>query len=724
MTSRHFLIRALRAATVIASLTLVGACNNSAHHSATPATSDVVVDDYFGTKVSDRYRWLEDADSPRTVAFVEEQNQRARDFIDGPTHQQLKVRLTELLDYPRYSAPSRHGSHYVYSLNQGLQNQPVMYVEESLAGPARVLIDPNTLSPDGTVAVSGASYTEDGTLLAYGLASAGSDQKEIGVRRVSDATDLPDHLKWCKFANVAWKHDNSGFWYNRYPDPATVAKEDQAKNNRLYWHKLGTPQSDDPVVYERPDDRDISMSPSVTDDGEYLLLYLSRGSASKNRLYYRKADFSGGFVKLFDAEDSRYSFVEHDGPIFYIQTDLDAPRMRIVAVDIRRPAKENWKEIIPQSRDTISSVNVVNNQFLITYLTDAHDVLKLYNLDGTFVKEIAMPGIGNIGGANGKRTDKESFITFSSFVYPPTIFRYDFAAGKLELLRKSQVRFDPQRYQTTQVFVPSRDGTKIPMFITCRKDLSLDGNNPTILNGYGGFNVSLTPTFNATRIPWLEAGGVFAVANLRGGGEYGEEWHKSGMQGKKQNVFDDFQSCARWLCQNGYSSTKKLAIEGGSNGGLLVAACETQWPDLFGAVVCHVPLTDMLRFHRFSVGRFWVPEYGRADESARQFKWLMAYSPYQNVKPGTVYPPTLVLTANHDDRVVPLHARKFVAALQADSSGDNPILLRTETRAGHGGGKPTTKQIDENADVYAFLAKVFDMKFPKTPEPANLSPGE
>ncbi|MBC8105919.1 MAG: S9 family peptidase, partial [Anaerolineae bacterium] len=561
------------------------------------------------------------------------------------------------------------------------------------------------------IALSGTTYTDDGSLLAYGVSSGGSDQKEIRVREMATGNDRPDVIKFAKFASIAWKRDNSGFWYNRYPTPGTVAKEDGARFNKVFWHTLGTDQEQDKMLFD-PGDKELSASPQVTDDGEYLLLYLSRGSTRKNRLYFRPANDSaaladGNFTKLFDKEDAQYSFVEHDGPTFYILTNLDAPRRKLVAVNINHPETENWKTIIPEGPDTISDVTCVNNQFVVQYMHDAHDVMKLYEMDGRLVREIELPGIGSVGQITGKRRDAEMFFSFSSFIIPPTIYRYNFASAELEPLRKPDVKFDPARYETKQVFVTSKDGTKVPMFLTHRKNISLDGNNPTILNAYGGFNVSTLPGFNALKIAWLEQGGVLANANLRGGGEYGEEWHKGGMLDKKQNVFDDFRACAQWLIDQKYTQPKRLAIQGGSNGGLLVSAVEVQWPELFGAVLCHVPLTDMLRYHRFTVGRFWVPEYGNAETDAKQFATLRAYSPLQNVRHGTKYPPTLIFTADGDDRVAPLHARKFTAALQAADGGNNPILLRSDVRAGHGGGRPITKTIDSDADEYAFLAKIF-----------------
>ncbi|CAN5622647.1 prolyl oligopeptidase family serine peptidase [soil metagenome] len=688
--------------------------SNSSRPTYPSAKKSDVVDTYHGTAVADPYRWLEDAESPETQAFVDAQNKLAREFLDGPTREVIKERLTDLINYRRFSPPKHEGDRFFFTENEGLQNQSVLFVAKTADGQdSRVLIDPNTFSEDGTTALSGTEYTRDGSLLAYGVSSGGSDQKEVRVREIETGNDRPDVIKFAKFASIAWKQDNSGFWYNRYPTPGTVAKEDGARFNKLYWHQLGTDQVQDKMLLD-PGDKELSVAAQVSEDGEILLLYLSRGSTRKNRLYLRPANeplatTDGDFTKLFDKEDAQYSFIAHDGPVYYILTNLDAPRRKIVAVNTDHPERANWKTLVPEGPDTISEVGCVNDQFIVQYMHDAHDVLKLFAMDGKLVREIDLPGIGSVSGVTGKRNDSEMFFTFSSFIIPPTIYRYNFASAELEAFRKPEVKFDPERYETKQVFATSKDGTKVPMFITHRKDVSLDGNNPTILNAYGGFNVSTTPGFSALRVAWLEQGGVFCQANLRGGGEYGEEWHRAGMLERKQNVFDDFRACAQWLIDQKYTQPKRLAIQGGSNGGLLVSAVEVQWPEQFGAVLCQVPLTDMLRYHRFTVGRFWVPEYGNADADAKQFATLRAYSPLQNVRHGTKYPPTLIFTADGDDRVAPLHARKFTAALQAADGGYNPILLRSDTRAGHGGGRPITKIIDSDADEYAFLAKIFGM---------------
>jgi len=517
-------------------------------------------------------------------------------------------------------------------------------------------------------------------------------------------------LKWCKFASVAWKHDNSGFFYNRFPDPNTVPKGQESYNNKVYWHTLGSPQSADTLVYERPDAPDLSFSSFITDDGSYLALVVWRGTDPVNRFYYRPLNATGDFIRLMDKADAKYDFIANDGPVFYFQTNLDAPKDRIIAVDTRDADPSKWKTVIPEQKDPIAFVSVINNQFVVAYLQDAHHVLRIYALNGTFQKEIPLPTLGSISGLSGEREDAEMFFGFTSYLFPTTIYRYDFGTGTLSVFREPGIRFDASKYETKQVFYPSKDGTTIPMFLTYKKGLTLDGKNPTLLYGYGGFNVSLTPGFSASRIVWLEMGGIYAVANLRGGNEYGEEWHRAGMREKKQNVFDDFIAAAEWLIANNYTSSPKMAINGGSNGGLLTAACMLQRPDLFGAVVCQVPVIDMLRYHLFTVGRYWIGEYGNAIANADDFKYMMAYSPLHTVRKGVAYPPTLITTADHDDRVVPAHAMKFAATLQANDAGTNPILVRVETKAGHGGGKPTTKQIEELTDVYTFLVRTFGMR--------------
>ena len=669
-----------------------------------------IIENYHGTPVADPYRWLEDPASAETLAWVEAQNAVTADYLAKvPARESIKSRLTGLWDYPRYSVPQKRGSHYFFTKNTGLQNQAILYMQETLAGEPIAILDPNTLSDDGTVALTNVSPSEDGKLLAYSLSSAGSDRQEIRIRDVDNGNDYAEVIKWCKFSNIAWRHDNASFFYNRFPEPCTVAQEDENYFSRVYWHRVGTPQAEDLLIYARPDFKELTFYPTITDDGAYLILFVTHGSASENRIYYRQVESDGPFIRLLDDADAIYSPIGNSGPIFYFHTTRAAPRGRIIAIDTRNPERAQWQESIPQQDDIIAFASVVNDQFVVTYMHDAHHRVRLYNLDGSFTREIALSALGSIFELSGRSRDTEMFINFTSFLYPPSIFRYDFASGALTLLWNVGLNFDPAGYETTQVFYPSKDGARVPMFLTHKKGLALDGNNPMLLFGYGGFNISLTPVFAAGPLLWIEHGGVFARANLRGGGEYGEEWHHAGMLEKKQNVFDDFIAAAEWLMANKYTRTSRLAINGGSNGGLLVAACMLQRPDLYGAVVCAVPVIDMLRYHKFTVGRYWIPEYGNAEADPEHFKFLYAYSPLHNVKEGVAYPPTLILSADTDDRVVPAHAKKFGATLQAAHEGDNPILLRIETKAGHGFGKPTTKIIEEQADMYAFLFDIFGM---------------
>ena len=681
------------------------------------ARKDSTVDIYHGVEVPDPYRWLEDADSAETQAWVAQQNKLTSDFLAVSAREKIKARLTKLMDYPRYSAPYKQGSRYFFWKNDGLQNQSVLYLQETLEGEPRVVINPNSMSEDGTVAVTNTAVSEDGALLAYTVSRSGSDRQEIKIRTIDTNQDYNETLQWCRFTSIAWQHDGSSFFYDRFPDPNTVAPEDRVNYSRVYWHKLGSPQSHDQLIYECPDNKELGFAPLITEDGRFLILYVYHGTDTKNRIYYRPMESTGPFIKLLDSADARYDFIGNNDSIFYFDTDLNAPRGRIIAIDVNNPAPENRHQVIPQTEDVIDYVALINNQFVVAYLHDVHHRIKIYNLDGTFIREISLPTLGVIYDLSGKQKDTEMFFSFSSFLFPSTCYRYDFANGQLTIFQKPKIDFDPSGYETHQVFYHSRDGTRIPMFITHKKGLRLDGSNPTLLYGYGGFSINCKPFFSVSTLIWLEQGGVYAVANLRGGGEYGESWHQAGMLDKKQNVFDDFIAAAEWLIENKYTSPEKLTIRGGSNGGLLVAACMLQRPELFGAVVCQVPVTDMLRFQKFTVGRYWVPEYGNAETNDEQFKSLYAYSPLHNVKSGVEYPTILVTSADTDDRVIPAHAKKFVATLQEKTleisskgkNGKNPILLRVETKAGHGSGKPTSKAIDEQADIYAFLFKILDM---------------
>jgi len=674
------------------------------------ARKDSTVDVYHGVEVPDPYRWLEDADSAETQAWVGQQNKLTAGFLAGVSaREEIKARLMSLMDYPRYSIPSKRGGRYFFRKNDGLQNQAVLYMRETLDSEPRVVINPNLMSEDGTVAVTTTAVSEDGLLLGYGISRSGSDQQEIRIRKIDSRQEYDETLQWCRFTRIAWKHDGTGFFYNRFPDPNTVAPEDRTNYNRVYLHTLGTPQSKDRLIYERPDNKELGFIPQVTEDGKFLILYVYHGTDTKNRIYYRTVESTGPFVKLLDEADARYDFIGNNDSVFYFNTDLDAPRGRIIAIDIRKPARDNRGTILPQAEDVIDYVALINNHFVVAYMHDVHHKLKIYNLEGTYIREISLATLGTISGLSGRQNDTEMFFSFTSFLFPNTSYRYDFLTDQLNIFQEPQIDFDPSGYETHQVFYHSKDGTRIPMFITHKKGLNLDGSNPTLLYGYGGFNVSVRPYFSVSAIVWLERGGVFAVANLRGGGEYGESWHQAGMLDKKQNVFDDFITAAEWLTENKYTNPEKLAIRGGSNGGLLVSACMLQRPELFGAVVCQVPVTDMLRYHKFTIGRYWIPEYGNAEANDEQFNYLYSYSPLHNIKAGIDYPPIFVTSADTDDRVVPAHAKKFVATLQKKATEKNPILLRVETKAGHGGGKPTSKAIEEQADIFAFLLEVLEM---------------
>jgi len=703
----------LAAALVAAfSLCLIPAADFPKPYPYPPSPKVEQTDDYHGTRVSDPYRWLEELDSDQTRGWVEAQNKLTFGYLSRiPERGQIKERMTKLWDYERYGVPTKKGNRYFFSRNDGLQNQNVIYTVTSLDGEPRILIDPNKLSADGTVALSGISYTEDGRLMAYGISDAGSDWQEWKVRDVETGTDLPDAIKWVKFSQTAWTLDGKGFFYSRYDEPSEATKLVDANYfHKLYYHRLGTPQSEDPLVYERKDKKTWGFAAKTTEDGAYLVIHVWEGTDPKNRLYYKDLrEKDAKVVELLNDFDAAYDFIGNDGPVFWFQTDLNAPRKRIIAIDTRTPQREQWKEIVPQAEETLQDTGIVNNMFVATYLKDARAQVKVFKADGTLAREVELPGIGSVNGFGGKRTDTETFYSFTSFTTPTTIFRYDMVSGQSGVFKRPEVDFNPADYETRQIFYKSKDGTRVPMFITARKGLKLDGSNPTYLYGYGGFTASMTPSFSVANLVWMEMGGVYALANLRGGGEYGEEWHQAGTKLRKQNVFDDFIAAAEWLIANKYTSTPKLAIGGGSNGGLLVGAVLNQRPDLFGAALPAVGVMDMLRFHKFTIGWGWVSDYGSSD-NPEEFKALYAYSPLHNIKPGASYPATFITTADHDDRVVPGHSFKYTAALQTSQNGPAPVLIRVEVRAGHGAGKPTTKIIQENADKFSFLVRELKME--------------
>ncbi len=670
-------------------------------------------DEYHGVRVPDPYRWLEDdvRVSSDVAAWVEAQNRETFAFLEGiPQRSMLQARLKTMWDFPKYSTPSRHGGRYYYLKNNGLQNQSVLSVQETLDSEPRVLIDPNAWSADGTVALAGLSFSDDGRYVAYGVQDGGSDWRIWRILEIETGRVLDEELRWIKFNSPAWTPDGAGFFYARFPEPQEgAAFQNLNLNQRVYYHRVGRPQSDDALVYHRPDQPEWGYSADVTEDGRYLVLTVHLGTDDRYRVMYR--DLAEPFampVDLIDNFENEYTFLGNDATVFYFKTDLEAPRKRIIAIDVKRPDRANWREVIPQGDDAMVGAGIIGNMFVVETLRDAKTHIGLYAIDGTPVREVAFPGIGSAEGFEGQRTDTETFYTFSSFATPPTTYRYDLLTGESKLLRRADVEVDPAQFEVTQVFYTSKDGARVPMFIAHKRGLSLDGSNPTLLYGYGGFNIPLTPSFSISRLVWMQMGGVFAMPNLRGGGEYGEEWHRAGTKDRKQNVFNDFIAAAEWLIANNYTRTEKLAIQGGSNGGLLVGACMTQRPELFGAALPAVGVMDMLRFHKFTAGRYWVDDYGSADDPD-EFKALLAYSPYHKIRDGVCYPPTLITTADTDDRVVPGHSFKFAAALQRAQSCDNPVLIRIETRAGHGSGKPTTKIIEEIADQWAFLVKVLKM---------------
>ena len=668
------------------------------------------IDDYFGTSVPDPYRWLEDGNSAETAAWITAQNKLTQDYLGNiETRAAIKARLTTLWNYERFSVPFKEGGRYFYSRNDGLQNQAVFYTMATLDETPKVLLDPNTLSADGTVALAGLSVSPDGKYLAYGTAASGSDWNEWRVRDIETGVDNTDQLKWVKFSGASWTKDGKGFFYSRYDAPNEATKMADANYfQKLYFHAVGTPQSADTLVYDRPDHKDWGFGGRVTDDGQYLIITATQGTARMNRVYYKDLRQPGGKVlPLLEDFDAAYAFIDHQGPVMLFRTDRDTPRGRVVAIDVRKPKAADWKTIVAESADTLQAVDLVDGKLLASYLHDAKSAVKVFSIDGKLIREVSLPGIGTAAGFNGKRTDRETFYSFTSFTTPTTIYRYDIASGKSSVVRQPKVAFDPTKFETEQIFYSSKDGTKVPMFIVHTKGMKLDGSNPTYLYGYGGFDISLTPAFSVANLAWIEMGGVLAIPNLRGGGEYGKAWHEAGTKLQKQNVFDDFIAAAEWLITNKYTSTQKLAIGGGSNGGLLVGAAMTQRPELFGAALPAVGVMDMLRFHKFTIGWAWTSDYGSADDAA-QFKALYAYSPLHNLKPAC-YPATMVTTADHDDRVVPAHSFKFAATAQAAQRGTAPMLIRIETKAGHGAGKPTSKQIEEAADRWGFLTRELQM---------------
>ncbi len=676
-----------------------------------PATrqSDVV-DDYHGTKIADPYRWLEDDNSPETREWVLAQNKATFSFLEQiPERPAIRERLQKLWNYERYGAPFTEAGRYFYTYNSGLQNQRVLMVAETLEATPRTLLDVNQMARDGTVSLAGYSVSEDGKWLAYGLARAGSDWQDWHVRSVETGKDTEDVLQWVKFSGASWAKDGSGFYYSRFDEPKPGARLTGLNEfQKLYFHRLGTPQGEDALIYQRQDHKDWGFHAHATEDGRYVIITVTRGTDPKNAVFLRDLKQPEGVVmELLPEFDADYTYIGNDGPLFLFSTDLEAPRGRVVAIDSKRPQREHWREIIPQAAEPLKGVSLLSGRLFCDYLRDAHDVVKVYEYraaePAVLHSELPLPGLGSATGFSGERDDKETFFHFTSFTVPGSIYRLDVATLKIELFRTPKIDFDSAAYETRQVFYPSKDGTRVPMFITCGKGAVLDGSHPTLLYGYGGFNISLTPSFHVMNLAWLERGGIYAVANLRGGGEYGIEWHNAGIKEKKQNVFDDFIAAAEYLVREKYTTSAQLGIAGGSNGGLLVGAAMTQRPDLFRVALPSVGVLDMLRFHKFTIGWAWTSDYGSSDNAA-EFPTLLAYSPLHQLKPGVKYPATLITTSDHDDRVVPAHSFKFAARLQACQPPDGPpTLIRIQTDAGHGGGTALSKVIEETTDELSFL---------------------
>jgi prolyl oligopeptidase len=666
-----------------------------------------VVDVYHGTSVPDPYRSLEKPDDPSTAAWVEAENALTKGALDRPERKKIKARLTELFDYPKIGIPEKKGNRYFFFKNTGLQNQSVYYVQEGPKGAPRVLIDPNTLSPDGTVALTNTSPSKDGRLLGYALSKSGSDRQEIFVRDVETGKDRPDKIVWVKFSGISWTPDGKGFFYTRYPEPGTVPAGDEHYFPKYYYHRLGEAQERDTMFFEKPTEKEVGVGGFVSYDGRWLIVLPGKGASNKTEVWVLDLKKPGAKpVAVFTGFDNAYQVAEVVDGKLYARTDRNAPLGRIIAVDLTTLSENNkdapFEEVVSPGKNTIQTAYILNRKLVVRRLRNAATALEVRSLAGGLEKEIKLPGIGSVGGISGDVDEREMFLSFSSYTVPSTNYRYDFRKKQLVLFSTPHVQVDPSLYETEQVWYPSKDGTKVSMFLVHRKGLKKDRNRPVYLTAYGGFNISQTPSFSSTRYAFLEKDGVVAIPNLRGGGEYGEDWHKAGMREKKQNVFDDFISAAEWLVKSGWTKPQRLAIAGGSNGGLLVSAVANQRPDLYAAVVSQVPVADMLRYQNFTVGRYWIAEFG-SSEAATDFPFLYKYSPYHNVRDGVAYPATLVTTADTDDRVAPGHGKKLAARLQAAQTGDEPILLRVETKAGHGAGKPTSKILDEQADIWTFV---------------------
>jgi prolyl oligopeptidase len=662
-----------------------------------------LVEVHHGQPIPDPYRWMEDLETDEIREWIEAQNALTFSVLESsPLREKIRSRMTELWDYEKVSPPSKRGGRYFFFHNDGLQNQDVLYWMESLTDEPRVLLDPNTLSEDGTVALSGVAVSRDGRCLAYGLSEAGSDWQTWHIRRVDDGQDLADEVSWVKFSGASWDQANAGFFYSRYDEPKGDALKTANYDHKLYYHRMGTPQADDRLIYARPDQKEWGFHGQVTEDGRYLVIYAWHGTAEEVGVFTLDlADATAEVVPLLPDFDAAYLMIGNEGGRFFFKTDHDAPLNRLVAVDINNPAVNNWVTIIPEAADKLEFVDYIGGQFVCTYLHHAAHQVRFFKTDGTPDGELPLPGIGMVVGFSGRSDDPETFYKFSNFTTPGTVYHLDVVSRRVDVFREPDLAFDPEDYVTEQIFYFSKDGTRVPLFITHRADLAFNGAVPTHLYGYGGFNNPLPVSFSVPNLVWMEMGGIYAQAHLRGGGEYGGDWHEGGMKANKQNVFEDFIAAAEYLIREGYTDRGHLAIGGRSNGGLLVGACLVQRPDLFGVCLPNVGVLDMLRFHKFTIGWAWVSDYG-SPEDPDEFANLLAYSPYHNIRDGVAYPPTMVLTGDHDDRVFPGHSFKFAAALQKAQVGEAPILIRVETRAGHGAGKPTAKLIEEFTDMWTF----------------------
>lgn len=663
-----------------------------------------IVDVYHGVSVGDPYRWLENPVSQETKNWVTAQQTIFHNFITNtPAREKIRARFTKLLNFKRYSIPYKAGDYYFYWKNDGLQNQSVFYRTKDLQATPEVVLDPNTLSLDGTLSIEDTFLTQDGKLLAYTISTHGSDWTETKILDISRGTHFPETINTTKssgFTSISWAQDNSGFYYNRYLRNGNF-------EDGIYWHTVGNEPDKDQLIYKNYDPQE-NHHHGITEDGKYMLIYTYRGCSPNNNIAFRPVNSDQQFKYIFDKFESEYKFCGNKESVFYFLTDNKASHGKVIAVDVAKDIT-NQQCIIPESKDIISSAQIINNHLVCTFMVDAHNIIKIYDLAGNFISKIPLPTLGSAY-CSGKQSNKELFLCFSSFLYPATIFKYDLKLNTIDQVWPTNVDFKPDAYVTKQVFYNSKDGTKVPMFIVHKKDLVLDGKNPTLLYAYGGFKISNTPFFATSSLVWLEQGGVFAISNIRGGGEYGTSWHEEAILENRQRAFDDFIAAGEWLIKNQYTNPAKLAINGGSNGGLLVGTCMQQRPELFGAVISEVPVTDMLRFHKFTAGRLWMTEYGDI-ENPKHFKAMYAYSPLHTVKKNVAYPPLLVMSAESDDRVVPMHSKKWVATLQEASNSESIILFRYENKAGHGAGKPITKLIDERTDKFNFLFKIFNMEF-------------